>query len=1202
MKPSREGSLRFQVGGALAQNAIYLSRAADEELLAALRGGEFCSVLAPRQIGKSSLGLRCMASLRASGHRCAWIDLTEIGIGVTPEEWYFGLVDILARELDLPDDPADYWASVAALAPAQRWSRYLRDVVLRGGDAPTVVFVDEIDSTLALPFGADDFFAAVRAVYQARARDASWGRLTFCLLGVATPSDLIRDAVRTPFNIGVRVRLEDFSREELATVRDALVDVHADADALVDALFDWVSGHPYMTQRLCEAARGVAPAGRPAHRAAGLVRETLLRRGRIEEQCLADIERRLEVRADPRVPEALLLYERILSDSHVPAQSDNPIQLMLRLSGIAAERADEEGVFIRPRNAVIATVFDAAWVRSKLAARRLVEPTAQWLGAGRSDAFLLRGARLDDALAWVRGRDDLTVDERAFVMASLDAARREEAAAQMADFDSERQVEAGTRARLLAEVPGREVEALVAGVQGVAPALVSRRRVPLQASNGLGAALGAARRSWPLRDALGDRVVSFALSRDGKEVHTASRTCLRAWSAHSGALLRRVEVPRGVAHVAMAPDGERMLVVTGAGSLQTRRVVDGALVSERSFGASRVRYATFSPDMSTVAALLDDAGVVLLDAGTLEMRARHERQSHRVHHLEFSPDGATFAMGDHEGQVTLCSARDGALLATWCGHRGPVRAVAFAPDGGRIVSASEDATARVWRVEDRGVIVDLALVGHDGPVTAARFAAHGELVVTGGRDGTLRVWSADEALPRFVASAHTGGVCAVAVFRDGHHAVTSGNDRVARIWDLRCGEMTDCLEGHQGPVVDIQVLRDDAALATRSLDGSVRVWRLGTSFAHNTLTHASAVTAAQFSPDGERVVSGTIDGGVWVWDLASSSVRSHLDLGGRAITCVAYSSDGVMTAGATDAGLVWVWDIPRGTLRWLFDAAAGAVWGMTFALRDQALATWGVDALVRQWSLETGEEEFALGASGAPVIAATYREDGSALAWMHEDGTVAVVAPAERRVSHRIEAHPSGGRGVLWTACGTRLVTYGVEGPVRVWDASAGALVAELKGHAGAVTAVLALPGGNSVHTAGADGRVICWDIDTGAQRSDFRAHSGPVHGAVPTPRGDAFATFSTDGEVRVWGAQGEEIVAHALRSGAVTGVGFSRDGRWLLTQTSREAVHLFAATPRACLEQAAQLLASQPEHAQVGELCALALAAGSLDASACTA
>src|SRR5207302_11346091 len=122
------------------------------------------------------------------------------------------------------------------LGPLQRWMTALREVVLphsverealsveernpdlntrcSAPDAPSqrstpnaqrfIVFIDEIDVVRTLPFSTDEFFAAIRECYNRRTQDPEYQRLAFCLLGVASPSDLIRDTRLTPFNIGRR--------------------------------------------------------------------------------------------------------------------------------------------------------------------------------------------------------------------------------------------------------------------------------------------------------------------------------------------------------------------------------------------------------------------------------------------------------------------------------------------------------------------------------------------------------------------------------------------------------------------------------------------------------------------------------------------------------------------------------------------------------------------------------------------------------------------------------------------------------------------------------------------------------------------------------------------------------------------------------------------------------------------------------------
>jgi hypothetical protein len=65
-----------------------------------------------------------------------------------------------------------------------------------------VIFIDEIDSILSLSFPVNDFFAFVRSCYIQRSNNPAYQRLNFALFGVATPTDLMQDRQRTPFNIG----------------------------------------------------------------------------------------------------------------------------------------------------------------------------------------------------------------------------------------------------------------------------------------------------------------------------------------------------------------------------------------------------------------------------------------------------------------------------------------------------------------------------------------------------------------------------------------------------------------------------------------------------------------------------------------------------------------------------------------------------------------------------------------------------------------------------------------------------------------------------------------------------------------------------------------------------------------------------------------------------------------------------------------
>ena len=171
-------------------------------------------MLTARQMGKSSSMVRAAMRLKEVGIDSLILDLTAIGQNLNIEQWYDGLLVKIGQTMHLEDELEDYWMDHPRMSPVQRWFQAVRNVILPRIDKKLVVFFDELDMVRSLPFPTDELFGAIRQCYNQRIEDPEYHKLTFCLLGVATPADLIKDPNATPFNIGHRVPLNDFSHEE----------------------------------------------------------------------------------------------------------------------------------------------------------------------------------------------------------------------------------------------------------------------------------------------------------------------------------------------------------------------------------------------------------------------------------------------------------------------------------------------------------------------------------------------------------------------------------------------------------------------------------------------------------------------------------------------------------------------------------------------------------------------------------------------------------------------------------------------------------------------------------------------------------------------------------------------------------------------------------------------------------------------------
>lgn len=288
-------------------------------------------------MGKSSLMVRTVERLTAENIRAVMIDLTQIGTQVTPEQWYLGLLAMIEEQLQLTTDAVAWWQANAHLGLTQRLTRFLQEVLLREIADPIVIFVDEIDTTLSLAF-TDDFFAAIRSYYNARATAPEFARLSFVLIGVATPGDLIRDPQRTPFNIGQRVDLTDFTRTEAQPLADGLHLPPAEAAPVLDRVLHWTNGHPYLTQRLCQT---LVDELRTHWTEADVDRivECTFFGVMCEQDNNLQFVRDMLTKLAPDVDEVLTIYKEIRSGKHaVRDEEQSQVKSHLKLSGIVRRK------------------------------------------------------------------------------------------------------------------------------------------------------------------------------------------------------------------------------------------------------------------------------------------------------------------------------------------------------------------------------------------------------------------------------------------------------------------------------------------------------------------------------------------------------------------------------------------------------------------------------------------------------------------------------------------------------------------------------------------------------------------------------------------------------------------------------------------------------------------------------------------------
>ncbi|MBP8283328.1 MAG: Ig-like domain-containing protein, partial [Chromatiaceae bacterium] len=607
-------------------------------------------------------------------------------------------------------------------------------------------------------------------------------------------------------------------------------------------------------------------------------------------------------------------------------------------------------------------------------------------------------------------------------------------------------------------------------------------------------------------------------------------------------------------------------------------LTDGTEQTVLQAGAGRsVTSLAFSPCGDRLAAIADDAEIIVWKLQAESVSAVLSRRNEAVTDIAFSADGRYLASIGRGAQITLWELAAGPTYRVFTSPTGAaMTGLAFSPVGSTLAGADEHARITLWDA-DSGEWTEL--IAHVDLIKRLRFSPNGNKLASEGLDARLLVWDVASGQDQAALPARSDAlVTGLAFSPDGTTLASIGDNSEVLLWSPSSGALTQVLAGHLTPVSALAFGSSGQTLASVSTDGQVIVWDLpaGTERFTSDLPGYPPVASGQPSGappltggqndapqttvsarsgpagDARASVSRTQVQGPTSKAAPPGKTARHSRRGWKGITSLTLSPTGARVASSHFGGAVRMWN--DGLRELSADAGPddAPATGVAFTADGKRLVSVSRDSEVRWWDAATGQLRQRSFGHEHPIRTTAASPVGDVVASAGEETRIMVWDAKTGKLTRILNRHSDFVNGLSFSSDGKLLASGGADARVLVWDPATGGVLKTLVGHSGEVNAVAFRRDSTTLASAGADSAVRLWDVASGQQIGVLTGHQAAVRAVVFSRNGKLLASAGEDARILVWDvATGKLLNTLQTNNGAINALLFLPSGRLLSADES---------------------------------------------------
>ena len=288
----------------------------------------------------------------------------------------------------------------------------------------------------------------------------------------------------------------------------------------------------------------------------------------------------------------------------------------------------------------------------------------------------------------------------------------------------------------------------------------------------------------------------------------------------------------------------------------------------------------------------------------------------------------------------------------------------------------------------------------------------------------------------------------------------------------------------------------------------------------NLIGHSGYVYSVAFSPDGTKIISGSMDQTIKIWDANTGQCLKTLKGHSEYIYSVAFSPDGRRIVSGSNDKTIKIWDANTGQCLKTLKGHKNFVLSVAYSPDGTKIVSGSRDNTIKIWNANTGQCLKTLKGHSSWVNSVAYSPDGTRIVSGSVDDNVNIWDANTRKCLKTLKGTSNWANSVVYSQDGTKIISGSGDSNVNIWDANTGECLKTLEGHSEYVYSLAYSPDSTKFISGSGDNTIKIWDANTGECLKTLEEHSADVFSVAFSLDGSRIVSGSADGTVRIWGEE----------------------------------------------------------------------------------